>query len=179
MNFWPCCGWTVFGLAIAMSCSARAQTWNVAVEYSGTSNPTGPWSYGWSSDVGGSPVLTSDAASLPWLGATFVGRLMNLEPGPFSVPLVILGGSRGLWGAVALPLDLTYVGMPGCHLYTDPIMTLPLTNAGGTATWPMDIPNTPSLVGATFYMQGAVISPGTNPVGLVMTNAVEARIGTR
>ena len=124
-------------------------------------------------------MLVSDPGSLPWLGDTFTARLTNLGTLPTNVPFLFLGLSNTLWGIVPLPLDLTLIGMTGCTLYTDPFLTFFPANIGGTATWSIPIPNDPNYLGLTLFNQGGVTSFGTNPLGLVMSNGCEIRIGAR
>ena len=76
-------------------------------------------------------------------------------------------------------MNLTAFSMPGCTLYTNWLLPLGLTNLGNTALWTVPIPFNGGLVGASIYVQGAVTSPGTNPVGAVMSNAIEVKFGWR
>jgi len=122
---------------------------------------------------GGTPALGSDQGSLPWIGQTFTARLANLGISTaLNRPFLILGDSNA-------PLELSPLGMPGCSLYANPLVTLPLTNQGGTATWSVPIPNDPSYVGVSLYTQGFVTSPGSNPLGMVVSNACELRLGAK
>lgn len=129
---------------------------------------------------GGTPTLAAEQGSLPWLGATFVVRLTNVGTNPLvHLPLVFLGDSNTQWGSLSLPLDLTFFGMPGCMLYTNVVATFVLTNSSGSATWSVPIPNAPALLGAALYTQGGATSPGTNPAGVITSNACALRIGGR
>ena len=38
--------------------------------------------------------------------------------------------------------------------------------------------NVAGLLGGTFYLQGLVVDPATNNLGLIVTNAAEATVGT-
>ena len=128
---------------------------------------------------GGMPVLAGDIGSLPWLGDNFDATLTNLGTGPFAVPFVILGDSKSTWGSTPLPLDLTSIGMPGCTLYTSLVVSYQLLNIGGAATWSVPIPNLAILVGVSVFAQGAIVSPSTNPLNLVMSNAAELKLGSK
>ena len=129
---------------------------------------------------GGTPALGSDQGSLPWIGDTFASRLSNLGPSAsLNLPFLVLGDSKALWLGIPLPLDLSFLNMPGCSLHTNPLVTFPLTNLGGTALWAVPIPNDPSYVGVSLFLQGAVTSPGANPFGMVMSNACELRFGAK
>ncbi len=88
-------------------------------------------------------------------------------------------------GTDPLPLDLSTYGplvpdnpfSPGCFLYVDLGVSIPLVNQSGTSTWTLQIPADPSLAGLSFYTQGVLLdlSAGT----ALMTNAAEGLIGAR
>ena len=128
---------------------------------------------------GGTPTLAAAAGQLPWTGETFTVELSSLPPSPANTPLGLLGASKTSWGPFSLPLSLGSIGMPGCSFFVSAQLAFTLINAGGVATWTIPIPNTSSLVGAHFYMQGLVSDPGVNPLGLTVTNAVDAEVGVR
>ncbi len=74
-------------------------------------------------------------------------------------------------------IDLTPNGAAGCTLLVSPLMvTAGKTNATGLSRLSLRVPNTPSLLNATFLTQYAVADP-VNPLGLVFTNALAGRIG--
>ena len=130
--------------------------------------------------AGGVPDLTADGISLPWLGNAFTAKLSHLGSLPQqNLPLVLLGDSKSIWGSLGLPFDMGPMGMPGCTLYTNPLVLIPLQNVAGTATWTLPLPLVPSLAGLSVYAQGGVTSPGTNPLGLVMSNAAELKLGEK
>jgi hypothetical protein len=123
----------------------------------------------------GVPRLASELGSRPWLGGTFTARLDNL--GSNGLPFMLLGDSKAQWGTIPLPLELTLIGMAGCSLYTNPIVTYALSNSAGTALWSIPIPGVTAYVGLRLYTQGVVTSPGANPLGVVMSNACEMIVG--
>ncbi|MBK8978169.1 MAG: FG-GAP repeat protein [Planctomycetes bacterium] len=90
--------------------------------------------------------------------------------------------SIGLW-FVGLdrrqsPLDLTALGMPGCLLRTRDDITLPFSSAAdGSAVLTAPIANDPSLTGAQLDVQGLCSDPGSNALGLMLTQAWNLRIG--
>ena len=91
----------------------------------------------------------------------------------------VIGASNASWGSYPLPLDLALINMPGCKLYTSLDAVFPLANAGGTAPFVVTVPANPGLVGVAVWAQGLVASPGSNPTGVVVSNAAEIRIGAR
>jgi hypothetical protein len=130
--------------------------------------------------VAGTPALAPLDGALPWLGETFTLQVTNLGSDPAShLPFVFLGDSAMAWGAVALPIDLGYLGMPGCALHTSVLLSAPLVNEGGAATLPLPLPPPGLHEGLALYAQVAVTSPGANPLGMVMSNAGEMRFGAK
>ena len=52
-----------------------------------------------------------------------------------------------------------------------------LTNAVGSASVPLAIPNDTTLRGVLFYNQFLVVDPLANSLGLVLTHGMEATVG--
>jgi len=129
------------------------------------------------SGPGGLPTLGAVAGSLPRLGTTFGLTLSNLPSSPFNFPFGLVGSSNTTWNSQPLPLDLAGIGMPGCNALIAPEITYTLGNAGGTASWNLAIPFSPPLLGTNFYLQGAVLAPGANQGGILVTNAGHGVVG--
>jgi hypothetical protein len=86
----------------------------------------------------------------------------GLVNGPSLAPGLIWLGfeSGGIY-----PLDLASAGYPGCKLYTNFLITMPVTVTNGSSDRvQIGIPNDNSLVCARFYMQGlaVVVQPSLN-----------------
>ncbi len=124
----------------------------------------------------GVPLLSAEPRALATPGQDFSVRFENLHPSRLCVPFGILGDSREAIGTMALPLWLGTWGMTGCWLRVSNLDAEMLPNELGTATWTLPIPDDPLLVGFTFYVQGAVVEPNANPLGVVMTNGGEIEI---
>lgn len=105
-----------------------------------------------------------------------LGQVFNLEHSrlPASAPaLMLLGANAQTWGPIPLPLKLDGLGMPGCLLAQDILVTAGFVAKGdGTATLPLPIPSLPSLAGVPFYVQSFVIATGANKGNAVMTNGI-------
>ena len=128
----------------------------------------------------GIPALGAEPDSWPWIGATFRATLRGIGTIPAQhLPFWILGDSRTLWGSTPLPFDLTGAGMPGCLLHANPLLAGGLVNSGGSASWPVAIPFVPALAGLSLYAQAGVTDPGANPLGVVLSNASEWRLGQK
>jgi hypothetical protein len=78
-------------------------------------------------------------------------------------------------GSIPLPLSLTTQGFPGCDLLVDLVITSTVVGAGGTGTWSFGVPQNSTLVGFTFYNQGAVLDTGA--AFLAFSNGGRARVG--
>lgn len=116
-------------------------------------------------------VPTNTASAPPQLGTAPTITFGNL-PFPF-IAIAVLGVSN----TSPLPLDLGFIGMPGCFLRVSLDSTLSVAGAGGSASFIFPIPNQLNLVGFTFYTQGIVLDPGLNPFGFSASAAAQAIVG--
>lgn len=144
-------------------------------------NPAGTTTFG--SGCGGSNgVLTLSAATLPWIGDTFVSRVGNLTPA--SLPLAAIGFSNAAYAGGSLPaalLGLHPAGGPGCQLAVSPDATQFLTSTGHSALLTFPIPNHIALAGIQLHQQGLALTIGTPPVTTAIhsTNGLTLTIGAR
>lgn len=94
----------------------------------------------------------------------FVIELNSAVP---SVPCALFMGAL----PAGLPLDL--IGMPGCFLNVNPVLTsIPMvTTAGGAARMPLQFPTTPLFCG-TLHWQWVYVAPGLNPLGVATTEGL-------
>ena len=70
--------------------------------------------------------------------------------------------------------------MPGCVLYTDPMLALPVvTDASGNAALGFSVPADPNLIGADIDSQALCSDPPANAPGLTTSNGVGHLIGER
>lgn len=150
---------------------ATTDTWGLLSAQSGTANAFGS---GCPSSLG--PV-TNESLTLPYVGA---GHVVRLGGGPANGLGVLLYAVDALqWAGTPLPIDLTPIGAPGCSLLVAGDLPLPLlldATGRGTLTW--NLPNTTSLAGAIFYVQGAVLDPGLAvPLQLAFSHGRQCTIG--
>jgi hypothetical protein len=122
----------------------------------------------------GVPQFAAQPGSRPVVGQTLLTDLSNL---PLGIGLVGVGLSDTTSGGLPLPLDLTAIGMTGCSLLADPLVTQVATGAGTTANWAFAIPNQPSLIGFLVYAQGFSLDLGANPFGFTATNGGRMKLG--
>lgn len=117
----------------------------------------------------GAPNLSLAGVSRPVIGQNAVTETRD-------IPASAISGFH-MYGTTAIPLpgiDLSVVYMPGCRLYVSGDVTTGFAAAGAsTAQHTLAIPNSASLAGAHLYSQSIVVAPGTNPLGIVTSNAVD------
>jgi len=127
--------------------------------------------------------VSVDAAGLTWaginrpiLGTTQLMQLSNIPAPTQSIGLTVLGFQRLQNG-----VDLSFIGAPGCRLYTQSssiqVMNYPIL--GANHFWQLPIPNTPALSGSLVTTQGIVKMPSSvNAGGYLTSNGVELKLGT-
>lgn len=125
----------------------------------------------------GVPQLDSIGGSVPRVGTSLQLLLSNLPPSPVNVPFGLIGLDATSWNGVPLPADLTPAGFTGCQAWLAPLASVGLSNQAGTATWAVPIPVNAFYLGADLYFQGAVLQPGWNPAGIILSNAGHGVIG--
>ena len=98
--------------------------------------------------------LASAPASRPVLGGTLTSEISGLTTG--ATAFMMVGGSNTTFVGAPLPLELGFLGVPGCFLLQD----LALEGAGGTtatgpgtASYALPIPASFSFTGFTVYLQ--------------------------
>lgn len=128
----------------------------------------------------GMPVLSATAprAGLPWnLWVTGLPRHRN--------GYLIFGLRDDRLGPGLLPLDLTYLGAPGCFLNVDSdprsgatVWQVPSNAAGVAEVRDYVVPSAPAVLGATLYNQYVCIDPASGrPLGITTTNAGRGVVG--
>jgi hypothetical protein len=123
------------------------------------------------------PTLGIDPLAPARVGQTFTLQGAALRIGQPFVSL-LLGASNSTWSGTPLPLSLNSLGMTSCQLFVSIDLSLTAAiSAVGTASWPIPLPDNPSLVGATLYAQLLMPDPGVNAAGFVTSRALELGIG--
>lgn len=123
------------------------------------------------------PYLTVTA--LPWLGELIELQLHNLYR-PAGVAYVMFGTSDQAWGSYTLPLDLTFLGMPGCVAFTDLVAGQSLRHANGNGATGLYIPPLSRLLGGRLFVQAVVPDiRAAQTLGIAMSGALELVIGSR
>jgi hypothetical protein len=151
--------------------------WNIYTTAWQDKSPTAtyePFGAGCSGTLG-VPALAAQTGSRPALGSTFTAVASGL---PFGLGVLQVGLSNTLFGGVVpLPFSLAAIGMPGCDLLVDPLVSAVLFDAGTSATWSLPIPSTQSLFGQQFFSQAFPFDPAANAFGFTASNGTTATLG--
>jgi hypothetical protein len=84
---------------------------------------------------------------------------------------MLFGSSASSWSGLALPVDLTGLGAPGCRLLVG-FAASEVVAIGGSGNGNLEytIPNNIYLLNSHFYNQAFVLDPAANAFGFVATN---------
>ena len=110
--------------------------------------------------------------NLPQLGQTFT---VGLAPQPPGLGFLLTGWSNTTAPFGALPLDLSFLWMPGCALRMSSDLVLSVSSNPARAYLP--IPNNAVLAGFVFHQQAMLADPAANTLGVVLSDAATAVIG--
>ncbi len=122
------------------------------------------------------PNLYSD--NTPQIGDSFRVRVKQARAS--SPAMMLLGFSTSSWGSQSLPLELGFLGAPGCSLLTaiDAAQSFSI-NTGGTGNVVYSVPNDFYLLGLHFYQQALILDSGANAFGVALSNGGNAGIGNQ
>ena len=78
-------------------------------------------------------------------------------------------------------IDLGFLGATNQYLHIDPLLFAPHawtgTFIGWASTFTIAVPNDPSWIDDVLYGQSLLLEPTANPFGIVLSHAVEVRVG--
>ena len=116
------------------------------------------------------------AGSRPIIGQTATARISDA---PTLVAGVAMGWSNSLPFPFVLPLDLGFIGMPGCDLLqSNEVFGLAATPVSATELdFGFSIPLQASLVGSPVYLQAYAFAPGANAAHVITSNGIEWILG--
>lgn len=117
------------------------------------------------------------APKLDYTGSSKMGQTLSIDISAAAGvnPFVVLFGNTV---APPLPVQLDALGMPGCRMYTNVLLSLgAATNASGAGSLPVPVPNDPALTGVLLFNQGVVFDKAANALGLVATNGGQFVVG--
>ncbi len=114
-------------------------------------------------------------------GAPEIGQTMDLNlrfAAPNTTAVAFTGVSNTVSALGPLPFALDGFGAAGCSILASlDIDVATPTDAQGTASIQIPVPNDANLVGFHLYHQYVVIDPAANTLGIALSNAVETTIG--
>jgi hypothetical protein len=119
----------------------------------------------------GVPALALASSARPVVGTTINLNTSNILPGS------LLGLQIMSTSLMAPPLDLGFLGMPGCNLYQALDVMYSFATPSSTASFAWPVPNVPAAAGLVIRTQSAVLTPGVNAFGFATANAVDLLIG--
>lgn len=125
----------------------------------------------------GVPSLAALPGSLPGIGDILRVEVALLPLVP-TATVMHLGLSKTVVSGIPLPLDLGFLGMPGCRLHQSANFSFPILNTAGSAPFVLPLPTDETLLGLPFYLQAMVMDRNANPIGLIWSNGGEAVIGS-
>jgi hypothetical protein len=119
------------------------------------------------SGAAGPPLLL--LSGLPGIGKPMTAHVVNSTA---SQCWVGWGYSKTSLGGLPLPIDLGIVGSPGCQVYISFDGAL---GQGAPGPFPFVVPDSPAIVGQTFYVQ-AVLTGDPSGKPILSTNAAELTV---
>jgi hypothetical protein len=145
------------------------RTWAGTIYY-GTHNVTGLAGHGFFGPgcAGTLPSSHQSYVTPPQLGGVLSVACDNL---PLAIGVMVVGASNTVSAFGPLPVDLGFLGVPGCPLRVSLDATDAVVGVGTTATWNLAIPLTPTLSGLLLYNQLAVLDLAANAFGFVVGDA--------
>jgi hypothetical protein len=128
---------------------------------------------------GGPYAMTLSVGSATYLGGTLV---VTPKRSPSTTPIgtwkhAILGLDASI-SRPGFPVDLTFLAMPGCRLFIDPMVTwgLPELASGDYTPLTLNIPNIPALTGNAFFLQALGAGNGPGLTGSVVTDTTQVML---
>jgi PKD repeat protein len=133
--------------------------------YYGTNNVTNLAGYGWFGPgcPGSLGPISVVATTQPQIGGTLSTNLNNLQNG---IAVMVIGLNNG----PPLPIDLGFLGAPGCPLRVSLDVTDTVIGIAPNASWNFSIPANPLLNGFKLYNQAASLDT-INAFGFALSNA--------
>jgi hypothetical protein len=118
---------------------------------------------------------TNGTPALGFTGSPVQGNTIGLDltQGVANGVAVLVAGTNN---ATPFPLELGFLGAPGCHAYTDLAATaVVLLDGAGAGSFPIAVPA--ALIGFRFFAQYAVLDPAANAFGFTTSNYLNVLTG--
>ncbi|MCU0865792.1 MAG: hypothetical protein MUC36_18560 [Planctomycetes bacterium] len=166
-------------IAFGANMSANQDNGGILVGYSPAGPNLNPPSTDISALTGGILLETADTQALkleslnrPVINTTWNLNVTNIPP-LVQVGVEIYGFSDpGI-------NDLFPLGAPGCGLRANLDVLNPWISIGGTThAYSLSVPNSPGLLGSTFFLQSAMLDASYNAFGAITSNGISGLIGS-
>lgn len=120
----------------------------------------------------------SAAAKLDYTGSSQLGQKLSIDvSGAAGAGAYLM--MFGTTIAPPLPLQLDALGMPGCRLYTNSLITIGgATTGGGAGSTVVPIPNMTALTGLILFNQAVLLDATANKAGYVASNGGQFVVGS-
>ncbi len=119
----------------------------------------------------GTPNVSLRSSDRPVLGGS-VDLIVEGAP-PTSIAAFSIVSLQPIPGGVSLAA----FGVPECSVYqTLQSLGIFFLN-GGTGSFPMGFPSSPTFLGASVYVQAAPVAPGINPFNRITSNGLQLTLG--
>lgn len=156
--------------------SATGNGWLVGYSTGGANVDPGSISFATALPIVTGPdvqALALSASAPPVFGSTMVYSIDNIPAAsPISALLISLG-------QVNPGVDLGAIGAPGCLQLVDIGSAAKVFMLGApTITYPLSIPNTPSLAGLPLNAQAASVDLSANALGVITSNGIQSLLGS-
>jgi hypothetical protein len=98
----------------------------------------------------------------------------------YGITLLGFNGIGGKYGNLLIPWDMVSIGAPRCFLEVVPVVnwSWQVASNGEALLANMAVPQDKNLARAKFFLQGGLVDPLANPLGLVMMPSLEVTVGT-
>ena len=119
--------------------------------------------------------LFSTTNAILW-GRPFIVRIEGARPMTLTSLTVTLAAT-GTWNGLALPVDLSFIGAPGCFVST-PVQAsiLQVADVLGVVDHRFVLPADPALLGSGTAFQAAALDLEANALGIVTSQAFETTV---
>lgn len=116
-------------------------------------------------------------SGMPLAGGTFDLHL-DVAP-PNGSALLTFGLSDTVFGGTPLPASLGGFGAPGCSVFAAPESTVFVpTDPNGSVVYPVTFAANPAFAGVMFYNQAYCLDAAANALGITVSNAGVAIVGS-
>ena len=135
-------------------------------------SPQASFGTGCQTSTSTTPTLTSNSVALNQFWS------LSLTNAPVNAPSVLMVGlSNTSWNGLPLPIDLGFIGAPGCAIRVSMDVMVVGQTSGPNMSVSFRIPNNPLFDGVSLYAQVGSFDPFANNFGFVTSNGRQGTFG--